>query len=120
MSVIISFVVSLLKVFLPVIIEKSKDTMEDSKADPEIKRKLKSQIRAAWGGAALFVILMFIPGCFTRTIYVPDGTPVRLREPIKKAKIWVLDKDGKAVKGTMDLPEGWYALPLKDQDDSDK
>ena len=48
-----------------------------------------------------------------RIVYVQDGTPVRLRETIKKAKVWVLDKDGKPVPSKMDLPEGWYALPLE-------
>ena len=26
---------------------------------------------------------------FTRTIYVPHGTPVRLRETVKNVKVWV-------------------------------
>ncbi|HOI56121.1 MAG TPA: hypothetical protein PLP01_12785 [Phycisphaerae bacterium] len=60
--------------------------------------------------------ILLLTGCgggapFTRTIYVPDGTPVRLRETVKDAKVWVKDADGKPVAGKMDLPEGWYALP---------
>lgn len=49
-------------------------------------------------------------GCGTRTVYVPDGEPVRLRQKIK-AKVWASDKDGKEVAGEMEIPEGWYALP---------
>lgn len=44
-----------------------------------------------------------------RTIYVPPGTPVRLREPIK-AKIWVFDANGNALESEMIIPEGWYCF----------
>ena len=65
--------------------------------------------------------ILILTGCgsgapFTRTIYVPHGTPVRLRETIKDAKVWVKDADGHAVAGKMDLPEGWYALPVDGDD----
>jgi len=55
--------------------------------------------------------ILLLTGCgggtlFTRTIYVPHGTPVRLRETVKDAKVWVKDADGKPVAGKMDLPEG--------------
>lgn len=53
---------------------------------------------------------MLLTGC-VRTVYVPHGTPVRLRETVKDARVWVKDADGQAVEGWMDLPEGWYALP---------
>ena len=58
------------------------------------------------------VLLFVIPGCFVRTIYVPHGTPVRLREDVPDAKVWIKDKDGKRVAGKVTLKEGWYALPL--------
>jgi len=60
--------------------------------------------------------IMLLPGCGVRTIYVPHGTPVRLRETVKNVKIWVKDADGEPVAGKMDLPEGWYALPLDSED----
>ena len=53
-------------------------------------------------------------GCGVRTVYVPHGEPVRLRETIEDAKVWVLDETGEPVAGKMDLPEGWYALPVDD------
>lgn len=61
--------------------------------------------------------ILLLTGCgggapFTRTIYVPDGEPVRLRETVRSAKVWVLDENGKPVAGKMDLPEGWYCLPV--------
>lgn len=50
-------------------------------------------------------------GCFTRTIYVPDGAPVRLREDVHRVKIWAKDEAGKWVPGRMTLKNGWYAIP---------
>jgi len=58
---------------------------------------------------------MLLTGC-VRTVYVPHGTPVRLRETVKDAKVWVKDADGKPIAGKMDLPEGWYALPVDGED----
>ena len=48
---------------------------------------------------------------FTRTVYVPHGQAVRLRETVDKVDVWVKTKDGETVAGEMDLPEGWYCLP---------
>jgi hypothetical protein len=55
--------------------------------------------------------ILLLAGC-TRTIYVPHGTPVRLRETVKDVKVWVKDADGQPVTGRMDIYEGWYALPM--------
>ena len=57
------------------------------------------------------VFLLLLTGCGARTIYVKDGEPVRLRQSVKACKVWVADKDGKEVPSTLDVPEGWYALP---------
>jgi len=54
-------------------------------------------------------------GC-VRTIYVPHGTPVRLRETVKHVKVWVKDADGEPVAGKMNLPEGWYSLPMPEDE----
>ena len=45
------------------------------------------------------------------TIYVSNGDPVRLRETVKDAAVWVADDKGVWVPGMMDLPPGWYVLP---------
>jgi hypothetical protein len=55
-------------------------------------------------------------GCATRTIYVPDGKAVQLRQQVKNVRVWVWDKEGKRVAGKMTLPEGWYALPLEEEE----
>ena len=53
-----------------------------------------------------FTALLLLGGCGVRTIYAPDGTPVRLRETVEDVKVWVRDADGNTVAGVMDLPEG--------------
>ena len=58
------------------------------------------------------VLLLATEGCsmFTRTVYVPHGQAVRLREPVKKTDVWVKTPDG-IEAGNMDIPEGWLCLP---------
>ena len=60
--------------------------------------------------------ILVLTGCGVRTVYVPHGTPVRLRESVKNVKVWVKDAGGESVAGRMDLPEGWYALPVEAED----
>ena len=56
--------------------------------------------------------MMLLIGCVqTRVVYVPHGTPVRLRESVKKVKIWVFDANGFLIPAEIDLPEGWWVLP---------
>lgn len=61
--------------------------------------------------------ILLLTGC-VRTVYVPYGTPVRLRETVSDVKIWVKDSSGQPVAGKMTLPEGWYALPVPDDEDT--
>ncbi len=55
-------------------------------------------------------------GCGRRVVLVPPGEPVRLAQPTKTT-IYVRTGDG-WVKGSnsVTLPEGWYALPMPDED----
>ena len=59
--------------------------------------------------------ILLLTGC-VRTIYVPHGTPVRLRETVEDVEVWVKDADGEPVAGKMDIPEGWYALPMPEDE----
>lgn len=73
-------------------------------------------LRNIQGAARLFAVAFSIAfvlsatGCRTRTIYVPDGTPVLLRETVKNAKVFVPDESGSWTPGVMDLREGGYYL----------
>ena len=115
------------------------DTCEDSRPDAALTERLQDRIRQAWnktespgtppagirpgrfgsggprakspGRAALgMAACLFLSGCGVKTVYVPDGTPVRIREAIKAVKVWVMDADGKPKASVMDIPAGWYAL----------
>jgi hypothetical protein len=47
---------------------------------------------------------------FTRTIYVPEGQTVRLRQDVKNVKVWVKEKSGNTAQGRLTLKEGWFVL----------
>jgi len=113
MKIVINIIVALLRAFLPAIIDASKPISEDGHKATDLRDALRNRVRGSWGRTALVLALCFaVVGCATRTVYVSDGTPVRLRETVKKAKVWVLDKDKEPVATVMDIPEGWYALPV--------
>lgn len=56
------------------------------------------------------VMALLVTSCAPRTIYVPRGEPVRLREDVPGAKVWIKDAAGKPVAGTVTLKEGWWCL----------
>ena len=115
MNWLVTLIVAILRAFLPALVQASKDTSEEAGRNIELRDRLRKRVRRTWGSNRLWplvpIALCLMSGCATRTIYVPDGTPVRLRETVRDAKVWVLDKQGTPVPGQMDLPEGWYVLP---------
>lgn len=120
MNWLIAVLTAFFRALLPWVAKQSRPTAEDAAPDQRTKDKLRAKVRKHWMIVA-FVLPVLLTGCaggspFTRTIYVPHGTPVRLRETIKDAKVWVKDADGQVVPGKMDLPEGWYALPVEDEE----
>ena len=107
-----------LRALLPVLREELRDSAEDARRQPELRQRLSHRVRQTWGKACLLLCLaLVLAGCATRTVYVPHGEPVRLRETIHGAKVWVLDETGQPIAGRMDLPEGWYCLPVPDDDE---
>lgn len=115
MKALLAILEVILRALLPVLLERSRPTAEDSRRQPELRERLRRRVRESWGRHAVVVMLvgaLLLSGCGTRTVYVPPGEPVRLRETVKRAKVWVLDKDGEPVAGVMDLSEGWYCLPV--------
>ncbi|MBN1554458.1 MAG: hypothetical protein JXA11_06915, partial [Phycisphaerae bacterium] len=86
---------------------------EDAQRQPELKKRLQDRVRAKFGALVVLLALLVLPvGCMrTRTVYIPPGEPVRLRETVKNVKIWTVDKNGKPVPGKVNLAEGWYCLP---------
>jgi hypothetical protein len=107
----------LLGVLIDLFRQRPQSTAEDGKTDPTLRERLRKRVQSTWGKALIIAtVLLLLPGCATRTIYVRDGEPVRLRETVKSAKVWVLDAKGTPTAGVMDLPEGWYCLPVPSED----
>ena len=115
MKVLITILVAVLQVLLPALFKAATPTAEDSAAQSELKRRLRKRVRQTW--AVIVLCLLFITGCANRTVYIPEGEPVRLRETIRGAKVWVKDSNGNTVAGRVDLLEGWYVLSLSAKDD---
>ena len=109
---LVAILVAVLRAILPAAVQASQPTAEDSRKQTQLRDRLRRKVQRSWKSAMLVPIaVLLLPGCFTRTVYVSDGEPVRLRETVRSAKVWILDADGKAVPGEMDLPAGWYCLP---------
>ena len=113
MTWVINIIIAILRALVPALFAQSRPTCEEAKRQPELKARLKKRIKVAgWKkNSLILIVVLILPGCFgSHVVYIPSGEPVRLRETIKNAKIWTLDKDGKPVAGRMTLPEGWYCL----------
>ena len=88
----------------------------EEKLKRKIKRdRMKKEKLLVW--VLVGISFGVLNGCATKTIYVPDGKAVQLRQQVKNVRVWVFDKDGKRVAGKMNLPEGWYALPLEEEEE---
>ena len=111
----VAILTAMLQALLPWLARKSRSTAEDADPDHETREKLRTRVRKYW--LIVLALLFFLFAGCVRTIYVPHGTPVRLRETVKNVKVWVKDADGHVVAGRMSLPEGWYCLPVETEDE---
>lgn len=126
MQWLIELIVAVLRALLPAAFAAGREaaTAEDGARQSELRERLCERVRERWSRAVLPLLLIGTlscvalcgAGCAPRTIYVPAGEPVRLRETIEDAKVWVLDADGKPIAGVMDLPEGWFCLPMDNEE----
>jgi hypothetical protein len=55
-------------------------------------------------------------GCGTTVVFVPQGTPVQLAEPVR-AHVFVVQKDGTRVRSAnkVEIPAGWWAADITDE-----
>lgn len=103
---------ALLSFFWPKLVapKEAEDGEPVGSREEKLREKIKKDTKLPiW----IFLTLLLAAGCTTKTVYVPDGKAVQLRQRVKNCKVWVWDKDGKRVAGKMTLPEGWYALPFE-------
>ena len=59
--------------------------LSDFDPDRDIREKLRAKVRKHWLIVAFVLPILLLPGCGVRTIYIPHGTPVRVREAASRA-----------------------------------
>jgi hypothetical protein len=64
------------------------------------------------GAILILSSILFTSGCSVwypqvKTIYVPEGDAVMLRQDVSHVDIWAKTKDQDPVAGNMTLKEGW-------------
>jgi len=116
MKWVIELIIAVLRVLLPAIIDREPATAEESARQPELRKRLEDKVRSRWAVALMAAVLagaVCLPGCHRQkdVIYVPSGEPVRIRERVRNAEVWIMDADGNPYPGVIDIPAGWYALP---------
>jgi len=117
MELLLAILLAILRALLPALLPGTSATSPPSVADGARQPALRKRLQEIARRHGWIVLLVFIVGCATHTIYVPAGEPVRLRETVRNVKVWVLDEHGKPVTGRMDLPEGWYCLPIDEENE---
>ena len=115
-ALIVAVIEALVRAVVPALANAARPKSSDAARDEALRDRLTARVRSTWGGAAAVLCAVGLAGSLAgcldnRTVYVAPGTPVRLRETIRQAKVWVLDESGRPVAGKLDLPEGWYVLP---------
>ena len=108
-SLLMTLLVAILRALAPALIDSTRPKMHEADSVLSLRRRLNERIRKVW---LCVLALALLSGC-TRTVFVPDGTPVRLAETVKRAKVWVM-VDGKPVRSVMDIPAGWYCVALEE------
>lgn len=113
MKTLLTLLAALLRLVLPAVLDALNKRAEQSPPQPQLRDRLVRRVRRTWPAACVLLLAAAcaMPGCRPRSIYVPAGEPVRLRQTVRGAKVWVLGADGRPTPGVMDLPEGWYCLP---------
>ena len=107
----------ILKSLAGAIVQAAPDTTEVAKPDMQVKKAMENKIKAALKIAtSSILILMLAGGCFTKTVYVEAGTPVKLRQSVPNVLVWIPDSKGKLTAGEVTIPEGWWACNLSSTD----
>ena len=60
-------------------------------------------------------VIASMSGCGTTVVFVPQGTPVQLAEPVR-AHVFVVQKDGTRVRSEnkVEIPAGWWAADVSE------
>jgi len=115
LNFILEIIIGILRIVLPAIFAEREDTLDNADPQTELKNKLRDKIKRA-GWCIVICCCLLSAGCFTKIVYVPQGTPVMLRQDIKAVKVWILDNNKKQIPATMDLKNGWYCVEMNDKE----
>lgn len=106
-SIIIQIVIGIVLGLLATCLKGPTPATYEQPRRPELKARLTSRVRqAGW----MLALCLLLTGCRQTAIYVPSGEPVRLVDPIRRARVEVIGPSGTTIR-TMDIPAGWYVLP---------
>ncbi|MBI9017376.1 MAG: hypothetical protein JEZ07_08970 [Phycisphaerae bacterium] len=112
MNTLAAIIIAVLRLLVPAVVDYYKPKYKQADNQSTVKAALARKIRQSWPVVLLLLFMITITGCVnTRTIYVPDGTPVKLRETVKNVKVWIM-VDGRQQPSTMNIPAGWYCVAL--------
>lgn len=93
----------------------SKPKQQTAKKNSDIRKAAADKIsKPPKSPCIAMLLIMALSGC-NRTVYVPEGAALRLREDTAKRKVWI-ETDGGWIAGKMVIPEGYYCLPLSDEE----
>jgi len=120
MNTIITVIAAIARVLLPAIINDDRLAMYDHDPGDSLRKRARDRVSRQWGALCVAGLCVVIGGgCMfgPRAVYVHDGDPVRIRETVEDVPVWVVGADGETIEpSTMDIREGWYALPIPPSD----
>lgn len=99
----------------------AKPKMVEAEAPGQQEDTMRARLKKeGWIIGFILITCVSMTGCdwFTRTVYVPSGKAVRLRQDVQNVKVWVKTKDGETIPGSMTLKEGWFVLPVEPTEDN--
>lgn len=56
-------------------------------------------------------VIVFASGCGTRTVLVPESSPVRIGPDVRGRCYVFMDGEWRLSPRPVDIPEGWYLVP---------
>lgn len=93
----------------------AKPKQQTAKKNQSIKDAAANKINKPPKAPLVAILLLTgAMGC-NRTVYVPEGAALRLREDTAKRKVWIETDEG-WIAGKIVIPEGYYCLPLSDEE----
>ena len=68
-------------------------------------------MRLAMTVALLALASGFVAGCGSRTVLVPESSPVRVGPSLRGRVYALVDNEWRLSPNAVEIPEGWYLVP---------